>query len=354
MDESVDSIAEHLRVRGREWARLPTRERRRLVEVAFSYWRDRGFPYFEMSRKQIAREFRNLMSKEPADACQNGAVVGSVVGLRLANLHQRHMWSVRVSRYKCPMDVFTDDKLLRAALERAWKIWPNRFGANPSSLRRMLKTFPGTASVSNFRPTLARAIISRFSPPGGTVVDFAAGFGGRLVGCLTLARDYIGIEPCREQVKGLRATVRELRRWKPDSASARILAGCAEEALPEIARSSADLVFSSPPYYDWERYSEHPSQSYLRYRTYDEWLHGFLGEAIRESERILRPGARLVLNVSRHRRSPTPEDVEHLARRVGLRRVAMFCMLLARVPYLHPRDGGAFKSELLLVFEKRR
>ena len=67
------------------------------------------------------------------------------------------MWSVRVSRYRSPMDVFLDDDLLLAALKRAWKVWPDRFGANASSLRRMLKTFPGTASVSNFRPTLLEA-----------------------------------------------------------------------------------------------------------------------------------------------------------------------------------------------------
>ena len=34
----------------------------------------------------------------------------------------------------------------------------------------MLKTFPGTASVSNFRPTLARAIIARYSQPGSVVL----------------------------------------------------------------------------------------------------------------------------------------------------------------------------------------
>ena len=199
------------------------------------------------------------------------------------------------------MDVFRDDELLMAALERAWTVWPDRFGANPSSLRRMLKTFPGTASVSNFRPTLAKAIIARYSRPGAVVLDFSAGFGGRLVGSLTLKRHYIGIEPSARQVAGLRRTIRALD-CDTEGSTARIYRGCAEDVMARWRAARPDLVFSSPPYYDWERYSAHRSQSYLRYRNYEQWLTGFLGPVIENSHRIMEPGGRLVLNVSNGQR----------------------------------------------------
>lgn len=249
------------------------------------------------------------------------------------------------------MEVFKDDRLLPKAIERSWRIWPDRFGANPSTLRRMLKTYPGAASVSNFRPTLARAIIDRFSPAEGTVVDFAAGYGGRLVGCLTLDRRYVGIEPCKEQVDGLRETIRVLMDVRPTGADAEIRQGCAEEVLPCLPDRFADLVFSSPPYYDWERYSQEPTQSFVRYPSYTLWLKGFLGCVIRESRRILKRGGRLILNLPRRNRLPTQNDVEQLAAAQGLRRADTLPMLLARVPYLHPRRAGPFKSELLLIFE---
>jgi DNA modification methylase len=251
------------------------------------------------------------------------------------------------------MEVFLDDDLLREAIERAWIIWPDRFGANPSNLRRMLKTFPHTAAVSNFRPTLARAIIERYSETGSTVLDFSAGFGGRLVGCLTLDRAYVGIEPCREQVDGMRQSIRALRSLKHEGASARIYEGRAERVLRRLGSESVDLVFSSPPYYDWERYSEDGNQSFVRYDSYAAWLAGFLAPCIDESFRALKPKGHMVLNVSGRERKPTREDVVRIARRAGFALLDELPMLLARVPYLHPRNLGAYKPELLLVFRKR-
>jgi 16S rRNA G966 N2-methylase RsmD len=250
------------------------------------------------------------------------------------------------------MDVFLDDDLLLRAIERAWTIWPDRLGANSSNLRRILKTFPHTAAVSNFRPTLARAIVERFSSASNTILDFSAGFGGRLVGSLTLDRNYIGIEPCQDQVVGLRDNIRALRKLAHERASAKIYKGCAEQVLRRLPSSSVDLVFSSPPYYDWERYSDEKSQSFVRYTSYQDWLDGFLGPCIEESYRLLRRGSYMVLNVSGRARRPTREDVLVRAKGAGFLLADEIPMLLARVPYLHPRNIGAYKPELLLVFRK--
>jgi hypothetical protein len=321
------------------------------LRTAFEYWREQGFPYYDLTRSEIAQEFAWLRAQPAGTAFRGDGALGSIVGLRLANYFHPHMWSVRVSRYRSPMDVFRDDELLLAALERAWTVWPDRFGANASCLRRMLKTFPGTASVSNFRPTLARAIIARYSQPGSVVLDFSAGFGGRLVGSLTLKRHYIGIEPSARQVAGLRRTIRALDCSAQES-TARIYRGCAEDVMGRWRTARPDLVFSSPPYYDWERYSGHRSQSYRRYRNYEQWLTGFLEPVIEYSHRIMEPGGRLVLNVSNGQRLPTPEVVERFASKVGFRIEDRLPLLLARVPYLHPRSGRPYKPELLIVFRK--
>lgn len=342
-----------LSLRGSEWSRFSPARRRGFVRAAYLYWRQSGFPYYRMSPAQIAAEFARLATQDDRAAFGEQGALGSVVGLRLANYFQPGMWSVRVSRYRCPMDVFVDDDLLQAAIERAWTIWPDRRGANSSTLRRMLKTFPNTAAVSNFRPTLARAVIRRYSRPGSLVVDFSAGFGGRLVGSLTLDRRYLGIEPNVRQVAGLRSNIRALRSLKPSSASARILQGCAEDLLPQVPSNSAGLVFSSPPYYDWERYSECRTQSFVRYPSYEAWLEGFLAPCVHESRRILTRAGTLVLNVSGRFRWPSTDDVSRLAANAGFRLVEQIPMLLARIPYLHPRNVGPYKPEALLVFERR-
>jgi hypothetical protein len=45
--------------------------------------------------------------------------------------------------------------------------------------------------------------------------------------------------------------------------------------------------------------------------------------------------------------------VIRIAGRSHFRLAEVMPMLLARVPYLHPRNGGPYKPELLVVFEQR-
>ncbi len=338
-------------LRGREWIRLCRSQQARAVESAFEHWRATGFPYYRLSCEQLRREFQCLAAQPAAAAFRSRRLLGSVIGLRVANSFHPQMWSVRVSRYRSPMDVFSDDGLLRAALRRSWTIWPDRFGANSSCLRRILKTFPGTASVSNFRPTVARAIIDRYSSEGATVLDFSAGYGGRLLASLTMNRQYVGIEPAIKQVNGLTRMLASLRNAKHPRALANVLHGCAEETLRLLPPGMADLVFSSPPYHDWERYSDEASQSYKRYGQYEGWLTGFLVPVLWEGKRVLAPGGRLVLNVS-NRRLPDSRAVERLAHQAGFFLRERLHLLLARVPYLHPTTGP-YKGEYLLVFAKR-
>jgi hypothetical protein len=217
----------------------------------------------------------------------------------------------------------------------------------------MLKSFPGAASVSNFRPTVSRAVVAGFTRAGETVVDFSSGYGGRMLGCLSIARDYIGIEPCAEQVHGSRKMFSDLRRLGQVTSSATIRRGCAEDILPTLAPRSASLVFSSPPYYDWERYSAQGTQSFVRYDSYNTWLSGFLGPVVHESRRILKRGGHFILNISGKERRPDRADVEALAIRSRLVLKSAIPMMLARIPYLHPRSSGAHKPELLLIFQKQ-
>lgn len=339
-------------LKGRDWLRANPGKRMRLVEVAFRYWRRQGFPRYRLSRQQIRTEFRNLFRFNWQRVFARGRLRGSSVGLRLANFFHPSMWSVRVSRYRSPIEVFRDDRLLRLAIQRALTIWPNRFAANASCLRRMLKTFPGTASVSNFKPTVAKAVIAKYSADGDLVVDCCAGYGGRLLGCLTLPRRYLGIEPCSRQVVGLRGTIRAIKKLGLSPCEAQIRHGCAEEIMKDLTSKCAQLIFSSPPYFNWEKYSRHSTQSLVRYRTYAYWLSHFLRPVIRQGARILKAKGFLVLNVSDGKRLPTRHDVIRIGHDCGLTLAGQHFLVLPKVPYLHPRDGIPEKREVLLVFAK--
>jgi hypothetical protein len=78
----------------------------------------------------------------------------------------------------------------------------------------------------------------------------------------------------------------------------------------------------------------------------------FLWPVVAQSFRVLRCAGYLVLNVSNGNRLPSSSHVKELAGRAGFRLHSVGQMLFPKIPYLHPRNAGPVKSELLLVFRK--
>ena len=321
-----------LGLRGWTWQLLPERERHRVLEGCFRYWRRRGFPYYRLTEPQIVRVCHNLAGKPKECILLGDEIQMSMTGLDVANHFHPQMWSVPIEGAHSPLERFHDDQVLRRVLRRCLQVWPTRFSVNESNLRRMLTTFSRTARVSNFRPTAAKALYEHYSRPGDAVVDFAAGYGGRLLGCCSLDRTYIGIDPCLAQIRGLHAMMATLDRLGQARAQVRIVLGCAEEELASLPGGSFPLVFSSPPYFDYERYSNEPTQSYLRYPRYEQWVQGFLGWVIAESARVLNAGGHLLLNVADVHGLPLIRDAHQLAAR-HFDLVAVWKLRLGHKPY---------------------
>ena len=336
--------------KGVVWQRWDPRQREAFVTQAVVYWRRKGFPYYALTEQQRSRELACLQAYDHNRIFAGDEVIANTLGLRLANYFHPQMWHVRCTRYWSPFETFSNDTKLAGAIRRALTIWPDRFGANASSLRRILKSFSNTVGVSNFRPTVAAAVISRYSPARGRVLDFAAGYGGRLLGAQVTERAYYGIDPSIRQVRGL-CKMASLCGRTGGAPRPIIRRGAAESLLAGLTSATFDLVFSSPPYFDREKYGAEREQSFVRYQTMGEWREGFLLPVIHESARLLKPGGYLVLNVCKK-----PDDIAAMTLEIARRDFELkkvWKMRLAKLPYkrLHPSD--AYKWEPILVFKKR-
>jgi DNA modification methylase len=329
---------------GRDILAYSRARQNRLVMDACGHWRAAGFPYPSITSAELLREIANLSA---SDARVKGPAHGllSTVGLRAANACQPQIWRIKVHGKSC-IDIFSDDELLFRALSKAPTFWPNRRCWNAQGVRSLMR-ISHKMRPSNFRPVMARQLIRAFSTDGDCVLDFSAGFGGRLLGAVSLNRVYVGIDPARAQVAGLQKLQERISRFVPGSA--RLHRACAEDFLPNLPDGSAQMVFSSPPYFDKERYSTESTQSYRRYPAIIEWVGGFLCPVLQHSARILKPGGIMLLNITDAPRY----DLTRIATEMSEESL----ILLGWLPYLmraNPVGGklGIMKREPILVFQK--
>ena len=59
-----------------------------------------------------------------------------------------------------------------------------------------------------------------------------------------------------------------------------------------------DIAFTSPPYFSVERYSYDDTQSWIRYKTIDDWNKDFLHKALGKIWKTLKKGGHLCVNIA--------------------------------------------------------
>lgn len=112
----------------------------------------------------------------------------------------------------------------------------------------------GAGGTSIFDPVVCEIAYRWFCPPGGTVLDPFAGGSVRGIVASRLGRTYVGIELRAEQVSANLAQIGLAGDPRPEwrQGDAREIGQLADDV-------SADLVFSCPPYWNLERYSDDPA-----------------------------------------------------------------------------------------------
>jgi hypothetical protein len=122
-------------------------------------------------------------------------------------------------------------------------------GTSPDIAERFAQCGTGD---SIFDPVLTELAYRWFSPPAGHVLDPFAGGSVRGIIAALLGREYTGIDLRPEQVA---ANVEQADAICPGHRP-RWIAGDSRDLAALAPGLEADLVFSCPPYYDLERYSD--------------------------------------------------------------------------------------------------
>jgi hypothetical protein len=351
-------------------------------EAAAKISRAKGFPHYDLSPEEKRGKLRKLLDYDFSSLIRRGEVEQVTHFNPLASCYFPHMWAVPAGGRRTPHELFHDSEKLPRAMGKRNKLrnrsqrelheeknLPNIFGVySPppvltlSSRQKALRTYSGTQGVSNFSPVSAATLYHHLLPKqGGIVFDPSCGWGGRLAGAIACrkVKKYIGCDPGIKTFKGLERMRDELlpmARSMGRNLDVEIyrLGSETKKIRRKLKPNSVDLVFSSPPYFVQERYSDDPTQSWRSYPDQESWLNGFMGATLDNCAYCLKPGGVLAINIANvsSYKGSLEDDFVALAKSKGFKHVETLTLLLSAMPGTkHKYDGH--KPEPIFVFKKK-
>jgi len=213
----------------------------------------------------------------------------------------------------------------------------------------------------NFPPLTARYIYERFTDHIKdqdviNLYDPSAGWGGRILGAMAVDDNrsihYIGTDPNSDHsIDAGRTKYHDLadffneRTYRSSSLFPKQhtyeIFQSGSECIAEDPRfrrykNRLDFVFTSPPYFAKEAYSEDPSQSYKKFGQYEEWREGFLRPTLTTAVEYLRKDRYLAWNIADAKFGPDmlplEQDSMDILKELGMEYVMTLKMALAQMP----------------------
>lgn len=263
-------------------------------------------PYRKITLDDVQAEYNALLNK--TDLLQEGKWVNKFeykypyldkyIGIsNVGNIgsdyfHQTERWKCDATGYPSPHKTWETERFRLTLFKALFSLKVKEI--NPQVLRTIISLRKYIAA--QFRPSAAKAIYDYFQAE--TVLDFSMGWGDRILGAHAseYVKKYVGFDP---NVNLLPAYAMQIKHYnsigKPMEFS--IYPHCAEEPTL-LTRDKFDLVFTSPPYFDKEKYDQSLNQSYIKYKAFDSWMQNFLFKAIDLRTTGLKSGGHLVINIS--------------------------------------------------------
>ena len=155
--------------------------------------------------------------------------------------------------------------------------------------------------ASQFKPSIAKGFYDYFKSVN--VLDFSAGWGDRLAGfyCGETTKSYVGIDPNTLNHPNYQRQVefyKENQTFFEEPKEVEFICEPAEDVDYSKYENYFDTIFTSPPYFNVEKYSDEDTQSYIRYKDIDSWNKNFLHKTIEKIIPTLKKDGILAINIA--------------------------------------------------------
>ena len=336
----------------KQWKNFNEKEMIIFQESVFNYYRKKGFPYYPTNEVFKKKEYRKLTNYTESTLLKNKMFQQTMHGLGLAWSYFPHSWEVKCNDLKTPFEVFHNDDDFKKVINKRILYGDN---ISDSGIRKTLRVYTGTQAVSNFKPTTAKTLYNLFAE-NGVVYDMSCGFGGRLLGFLSSsAKTYIGVEPATKTYNGLLHLKQDyndflqeqtISLFDQEKKDIQIYQSGSESF--KLPKKSVDFCFTSPPYFNCEKYSNEETQSYLKFPTKELWLNGFLRQTFENCHCALKDNKYMAINIANVSSFPNLEtETINLANKCGFILMETYYYLLSSLS-----KKNKFKKEPIFVFKK--
>lgn len=316
------------------------------VEKHFKFWRKHGFPNYKKESYDYKKELDKLIKfNENSILINNKDLKQTMHCCGFLWTYFPHWIEVKCGDAKTTLlENWNDDDKLKSLIRKTYK-WQLKYGSGVFTINRLrqnAKVYLNKQTVSNFRPTVAKFIYNRYGN-NGTVWDMSCGWGGRMLGFLSSnCKKYIGVEPSDKTFVGLNNMKndynyidKEIELYKIGS----------EDFVPK--ENSLDLCFTSPPYFNTEKYSEEPTQSYIRYPTSEKWIKEYLTKTIKNCYYGLKNNGYMIINIANVKTCKTLEESTiNISKKIGFKHIDTYNLILSSI------SGKGVKKEPVFIFQK--
>ena len=220
------------------------------------------------------------------------------IGNKASNyFQQENRWAVDGSVAPGPKRTWESEKFMTSLMGAAYSL------KLPYIDKKYLRTMISLRKYicSQFKPNVAKILYDKLGSKN--ILDFSAGWGDRLAGFYgsETGEFYKGIDPRKENhpiYKEQSLFYEKHRSMFEVEKKSLFLESPAEDVDFSEYENKFDTVFTSPPYFNVERYSYDDTQSWVKYKDITDWNEKFLQKTLKNLWCSVKAGGYLLVNIS--------------------------------------------------------
>jgi len=259
------------------------KERESLVDWVFNYYRKNGFPKIEMTNEALFENFDKIKKVDASKIESNNEISNSSsTGINIIKHFNNELFYKAKKDYsRSVYEVFNNDELFLKVLKNRMGYKTSKedgterpyvFGINDKMIIQGCISSGIASTVSQFKPVVAKYIYQKYTKKNDKILDYSAGWGARLLGALSLDLEYYGIDPLTSN------NLNEMLLFF--KGKGKIIKGMSEEINTYEDIPKVDFIFSSPPYFNMEIYNDDDTQSYNKFKDFNDWLNNYWNKTV--------------------------------------------------------------------------